>query len=168
MVGVQHLRSQDFVDPDRIGIWGWSYGGYMTLMNLFKQPDVFAAGVSGAPVTDWALYDTHYTERYLGTPQDNPEGYDASGVFPYAGNLDAPLLLIHGMADDNVLFRPTLRHHDLSRQQARADASAGYRQARLRAYPAVLPATPVVVENQAAARVSARAKRVDDSGSVRK
>jgi dipeptidyl-peptidase-4 len=104
MVGVQHLRSQDFVDPDRIGIWGWSYGGYMTLMNLFKQPDVFAAGVSGAPVTDWALYDTHYTERYLGTPQDNPEGYDASGVFPYAGNLDAPLLLIHGMADDNVLF----------------------------------------------------------------
>ncbi len=104
MVGVDYLKSLDFIDPDRIGIWGWSYGGYMTLMSLFKQPDVFAAGVSGAPVTDWTLYDTHYTERYLGTPQGNPEGYEASGVFPFAANLDAPLLLIHGMADDNVLF----------------------------------------------------------------
>ena len=104
MVGVDYLRSLDFVDPERIGIWGWSYGGYMTLMSLFKQPDVFAAGVSGAPVTDWTLYDTHYTERYLGTPQGNPDGYEASSVFPYAKNLSAPLLLIHGMADDNVLF----------------------------------------------------------------
>jgi dipeptidyl-peptidase-4 len=104
MVGVEYLKSLDFVDPDRIGIWGWSYGGYMTLMSLFKEPDVFAAGVSGAPVTDWTLYDTHYTERYLGTPQDNPDGYEASGVFPYAENLESPLLLIHGMADDNVLF----------------------------------------------------------------
>jgi len=104
MVGVEYLKSLDFVDPDRIGIWGWSYGGYMTLMSLFKQPDVFAAGVSGAPVTDWALYDTHYTERYLGTPQNNAEGYEVSGVFPYAENLATPLLLIHGMADDNVLF----------------------------------------------------------------
>ena len=104
LVGVDYLRSLDFVDPDRIGMWGWSYGGYMTLMSLFKHPDVFAAGVSGAPVTDWTLYDTHYTERYLGTPQNNAEGYEASAVFPYAENLAAPLLLIHGMADDNVLF----------------------------------------------------------------
>ena len=104
VVGVDYLKSLDFVDPDRIGIWGWSYGGYMTLMSLFKQPDVFAAGVSGAPVTDWTLYDTHYTERYLGTPQNNPEGYEASGVFPYAKDLASPLLLVHGMADDNVLF----------------------------------------------------------------
>ena len=104
MVGANYLKSLDFVDPARIGVWGWSYGGYMTLMSLFKQPDVFAAGVSGAPVTDWTLYDTHYTERYLGTPQGNPEGYEASGVFPYAKDLAAPLLLIHGMADDNVLF----------------------------------------------------------------
>jgi dipeptidyl-peptidase-4 len=80
------------------------YGGYMTLMSLFTRPEEFAAGVSGAPVTDWTLYDTHYTERYLGTPQGNPEGYEASGVFPYAKDLAAPLLLIHGMADDNVLF----------------------------------------------------------------
>ena len=104
MVGVDYLKSLDFVDPDRIGIWGWSYGGYMTLMSLFKRPDVFAAGVSGAPVTDWTLYDTHYTERYLGTPQNNPDGYEASGVFPYAKDLASPLLLVHGMADDNVLF----------------------------------------------------------------
>ena len=104
MVGVDYLNALDFVDPTRIGVWGWSYGGYMTLMSLFKKPDVFAAGVSGAPVTDWTLYDTHYTERYLGTPQNNADGYEASGVFPYAENLAAPLLLIHGMADDNVLF----------------------------------------------------------------
>ncbi|NCF24137.1 MAG: alpha/beta fold hydrolase [Gammaproteobacteria bacterium] len=104
MVGVDYLNALDFVDPTRIGVWGWSYGGYMTLMSLFKKPDVFAAGVSGAPVTDWTLYDTHYTERYLGTPQNNADGYEASGVFPYTENLAAPLLLIHGMADDNVLF----------------------------------------------------------------
>jgi len=104
MVGVNYLKSLDFVDPARIGVWGWSYGGYMTLMCLFKQPDVFAAGVSGAPVTDWKLYDTHYTERYLGTPQNNADGYRDSAVFPYAKHLAVPLLLIHGMADDNVLF----------------------------------------------------------------
>ncbi len=103
-VGVDFLKTLAFVDPEKIGVWGWSYGGYMTLMSLFTRPDVFAAGVSGAPVTDWALYDTHYTERYLGTPNDNPDGYHASGVFPYAKELAAPLLLIHGMADDNVLF----------------------------------------------------------------
>ena len=103
-VGVDYLKSLDFVDAEKIGVWGWSYGGYMTLMSLFTRPDVFAAGVSGAPVTDWTLYDTHYTERYLGTPQGNADGYQASGVFPYAKELAAPLLLIHGMADDNVLF----------------------------------------------------------------
>ena len=104
MVGVDYLKTLDFVDAEKIGIWGWSYGGYMTLMSLFTRPEVFAAGVSGAPVTDWTLYDTHYTERYLGTPQENPDGYEDSGVFPYAKDLDSPLLLIHGMADDNVLF----------------------------------------------------------------
>ena len=103
-VGVDYLKSLDFVDAEKIGVWGWSYGGYMTLMSLFTRPDLFAAGVSGAPVTDWTLYDTHYTERYLGTPQGNADGYQASGVFPYAKELAAPLLLIHGMADDNVLF----------------------------------------------------------------
>jgi len=76
----------------------------MTLMLMFKAPDLFRAGVSGAPVTDWTLYDTHYTERYLGRPQDNAWGFTASSVLPYAKDLKGDLLVIHGMADDNVLF----------------------------------------------------------------
>ena len=102
--GVEFLRALPFVDASRIGIYGWSYGGYMTLMCLMQAPEVFAAGVSGAPVSDWALYDTHYTERYLSTPQLNPEGYRLGNVLEYAGKLQRPLLLVHGMADDNVLF----------------------------------------------------------------
>jgi dipeptidyl-peptidase 4 len=102
--GARWLGSQPYVDPSRIGVWGWSYGGYMTLMLMFKAPDVFRAGVSGAPVTDWLLYDTHYTERYLDRPSDNAAGYEASSVLPYAKDLRGKLLVIHGMADDNVLF----------------------------------------------------------------
>lgn len=102
--GGRWLAEQGFVDPARIGVWGWSYGGYLTLMLMFRAPGVFRAGVAGAPVTDWALYDTHYTERYLGRPVDNPEGYSTSSVLPYAGSLQGSLLIIHGMADDNVLF----------------------------------------------------------------
>jgi dipeptidyl-peptidase-4 len=102
--GAHWLGSQSFVDPQRIGVWGWSYGGYMTLNLMFKAADVFRAGVAGAPVTDFALYDTHYTERYLDRPQDNVAGYAASSVLPYAKDLKGPLLVMHGMADDNVLF----------------------------------------------------------------
>jgi dipeptidyl-peptidase 4 len=104
VLGARWLKEQPFVDPSRIGVWGWSYGGYMTLMLMFKAPDVFRTGVAGAPVTDWSLYDTHYTERYLDTPQDNAAGYAASSVLPYAEGLKGKLLVIHGMADDNVLF----------------------------------------------------------------
>jgi dipeptidyl-peptidase-4 len=102
--GARWLGSQPYVDAARIGVWGWSYGGYMTLMLLFKAPELFRAGVSGAPVSDWSLYDTHYTERYLGRPQDNAAGFTASSVLPYARDLKGALLVIHGMADDNVLF----------------------------------------------------------------
>ena len=102
--GARWLAAQSYVDASRIGVWGWSYGGYMTLMLMFKEPQLFKAGVSGAPVTDWSLYDTHYTERYLGRPQDNPGGYEASAVFPYVDDLRGKLLVIHGMSDDNVLF----------------------------------------------------------------
>jgi dipeptidyl-peptidase-4 len=102
--GARWLAAQGFVDPARIGVWGWSYGGYLALMLMFKAPDVFRVGVSGAPVTDWEIYDTHYTERYLDRPQDNAAGYTASSVLPYAENLKGKLLVIHGMADDNVLF----------------------------------------------------------------
>lgn len=110
LVGVDWLKSQPFVDAERIGLQGWSYGGYMTLMILLQAPDdTFAVSVSGAPVTDWSLYDTFYTERYMGTPQENADGYEASSVFPYIDNLNSPLMLIHGMADDNVTFDNTTR-----------------------------------------------------------
>ncbi len=108
---VDWLRTQPWVDAERIGVYGWSNGGYMTLMLLARQPDAYACGVAGAPVTDWALYDTHYTERYMGLPDSNPEGYRAARVHEHLEGLvgkDAPkLLLIHGMADDNVLFSNT-------------------------------------------------------------
>lgn len=102
--GARWLAAQPYVDPARMGVWGWSYGGYLALMLMFKEPDVFRAGVSGAPVTDWTLYDTHYTERYLDRPQDNAAGYAASSVLPYVKDLKGRLLVMHGMADDNVLF----------------------------------------------------------------
>jgi dipeptidyl-peptidase-4 len=102
--GVDFLRTLPEVDPARIGVMGWSYGGYMALMTTMRAPGHFAAGVAGAPVTDWRLYDTHYTERYLSTPQANPAGYEAADVLTYAAQLSRPLLLVHGMADDNVLF----------------------------------------------------------------
>ena len=103
--GVKFLHTFPWVDRDKIGIFGHSYGGYMTLMAMFKAPEYFKAGVSGAPVTDWALYDTHYTERYMGMPEKDTQAYLDSSVFPYATNLSGPLLIYHGMADDNVLFK---------------------------------------------------------------
>ena len=113
LVGVDWLKSQPFVDGDRVGIQGWSYGGYMTLMTILQAPEgTFAAAVAGAPVTDWALYDTFYTERYMDTPQDNAEGYDKSSVFYHLEQLKTELpnlMLVHGMADDNVTFDNTTR-----------------------------------------------------------
>jgi dipeptidyl-peptidase-4 len=109
LAGLDYLESLDFVDTDRIGIWGWSYGGYMTLMTTLQAPGRFDAAVSGAPVTDWALYDTHYTERYMGTPQDNAEGYFNGSAFAHLDGYETPTLLIHGMADDNVTFDHTTR-----------------------------------------------------------
>lgn len=102
--GIAWLRAQPWVDARRIGVHGWSNGGYMTLMLLARSRGAYACGVSGAPVTDWALYDTHYTERYMDLPQANPEGYDKARVLAHIEGLTEPLLLIHGMADDNVLF----------------------------------------------------------------
>ena len=107
--GARWLALQPDVDGARIGIYGWSYGGYMTLLCLLRAPDVFRAGVAGAPVTDWAGYDTHYTERYMGTPKENPDGYRASSVLTDAARLSRPLLVIHGMSDENVHFRHTAR-----------------------------------------------------------
>jgi dipeptidyl-peptidase-4 len=109
VAGANWLKSQPWVDPARVGVYGWSYGGYMTLSLMTRAPGVYAVGVAGAPVTDWRLYDTCYTERYMGTPQDNPEGYAQSGVLAHAGALAGPLLIVHGMADDNVLFAHSTR-----------------------------------------------------------
>lgn len=108
-VGVDYLRSLPFVDSNNVAIYGHSYGGYMALMSLFKAPDYFKAAISGAPVTDWRLYDTHYTERYLAHPANNEQGYEASSVFPYVKNYQSGLLMYHGMADDNVLFENSTR-----------------------------------------------------------
>jgi dipeptidyl-peptidase-4 len=102
IAGVEYLRALPYVDSARIGIWGWSYGGYMTLMCMLKGADYFRVGISVAPPTDWRNYDTIYTERYMGTPQDNPQGYAASSAITHAKGLKGKLLLIHGTSDDNV------------------------------------------------------------------
>ncbi|WP_127346778.1 S9 family peptidase [Pseudidiomarina mangrovi] len=107
-LGLQFLQKLPYVNAERIGVFGHSYGGYMALHMVLRLPEV-ASAVAGAPVTDWALYDTHYTERYLGTPQDNAEGYQRASVLSYAKQLSKPLLIYHGMADDNVLFDHTAK-----------------------------------------------------------
>jgi dipeptidyl-peptidase-4 len=114
--GVRYLIAQGFVDPARIGIYGWSYGGFMTLYSLLNAPDVFRAGVAGAPVTNWRNYDTIYTERYLGLPAENPEGYRASSPIDYAAKLKAKLLIVHNIEDDNVLFQNTVQMSDALEQ----------------------------------------------------
>jgi len=106
--GVQYLRSLSYVDANRIGIWGWSYGGYMTLHAMFEAGDDFKVGFAGGPVTDWRYYDTIYTERYLGLPQKNEKGYQDSSPVKYAGQLKGKLLIAHGTGDDNVHYANTL------------------------------------------------------------
>ena len=103
--GVQKLAGMGFVDKNRIGIYGWSFGGYMTIYSLLHAPDVFRVGVAGAPVTDWHNYDTIYTERYMGLPSENAEGYRKSSDVLAAGNLKGKLLIVCNFEDDNVLFQ---------------------------------------------------------------
>jgi len=102
--GADFLKTLDFVDPAKIAIYGWSYGGYMTLAQLEADPGYYAVGIAGAPVTRWELYDTAYTERYMGTPQDESDAYSRSAVIADSVKIADPLLLVHGMADDNVVF----------------------------------------------------------------
>jgi dipeptidyl-peptidase-4 len=110
LTGIDWLGQQSFVDAKRVGVFGWSYGGFMTLRLLAAASDKIAMGVSVAPVTDWALYDTHYTEQFVGaTPKSDPAAYARSGVFAHLDGLKSPLLLVHGMADDNVLFTNSTR-----------------------------------------------------------
>jgi dipeptidyl-peptidase-4 len=97
------------LDLTRVGIYGWSFGGYFSAMATMRRPDVFKAGVAGAPVTDWRDYDTHYTERYMDLPDSNAEGYRAASALTYADRLERPLLLVHGTADDNVFFLNSMK-----------------------------------------------------------
>jgi len=110
--GVDYLKSLPYVDPARLGIWGWSYGGYMTLFALANAPDVFRVGVAGAPVTDWKFYDSIYTERYMGKPAANAKGYEASSPLTKASGVKADLLILHGTADDNVHMANTVAFVD--------------------------------------------------------
>ena len=100
------------LDLSRVGIHGWSFGGYFTAMAVARRPELFRVGVAGAPVTTWQDYDTHYTERYMDLPKNNPEGYEAASVLTYARDLKRPLLLVHGTADDNVYFMHSLKLAD--------------------------------------------------------
>lgn len=109
VAGAEYLKTLSYVDGENIGTWGWSYGGFLTLMSMFKEPEVFKASVSVSPVTDWRLYDTAYTERYLGHPDAPGDVYVNSSVFKYIDGFKGDLLLIHGMADDNVFFDNTVK-----------------------------------------------------------
>ncbi len=106
-----HAAAERFpvLDLERVAIRGWSFGGYLAALAVLRRPDVFHAAIAGAPVTEWRLYDTHYTERYLGDPRTSGEAYDTSSLLPLAERLERPLLLVHGLADDNVVAAHTLR-----------------------------------------------------------
>jgi dipeptidyl-peptidase-4 len=112
ITGVQYLKSQPFVDLDRVGIFGWSYGGFMTtsLMTRPEAKNAFKCGVAGGPVLDWRMYEIMYTERYMDTPQENPDGYKKNSLFNYIDNLNGRLLMIHGSSDDVVLWQHSLRY----------------------------------------------------------
>ncbi|MHB1923700.1 MAG: S9 family peptidase [Acidimicrobiales bacterium] len=120
VAGVQWAAAAGITDPARVGITGWSYGGYMSALCLARAPDVFSVAVAGAPVTSWDGYDTHYTERYMGTPADNPAGYESSSVMTHVGAVRGHLMLVHGLVDENVHFRHTAR-------LVQALVSAGFR-----------------------------------------
>ena len=106
---VSQLVAEGLADAERVGVYGWSYGGYMTVMSMLRRPELFKVGVAGAPVSDWDGYDTGYTERYMGTPQNNAEGYREGSLLTHADQLQGQLLLIHGGVDENVHFRHTAR-----------------------------------------------------------
>ena len=109
VAAVEHLTVRGIADGKRVGIYGWSYGGYLAAMCLCRAPDIFHVAIAGAPVTSWDGYDTHYTERYMGLPGDNPNGYRESAVFDHVPNMKGKLMLVHGLIDENVHFRHTVR-----------------------------------------------------------
>ncbi len=113
LVGERYLASLSFIDPKRVGVMGWSYGGFMTIRLLTAPDSPFEAGAAGGPPSDWRFYDTHYTERYMGDPRIDGAAYDKAALLPRLPELARPgaprLLLLHGMADDNVVFENSTR-----------------------------------------------------------
>lgn len=120
------LGEQSYVDKNRIGLWGWSYGGYMASLAITKGADVFKTTIAVAPVTSWRYYDTIYTERYLRTPQENPEGYDDNSPINFADQLKGNFLLVHGTADDNVHFQNSMMFSEALIQANKAFDQAYY------------------------------------------
>ena len=110
LAGISFLKQQKFVDSTKLGVYGWSFGGFMTTSLLTRTPDVFKVGVAGGAVIDWSMYEIMYTERYMDTPQENPEGYQENNLLNYAKNLKGKLLLIHGTNDNTVLWNHTLNY----------------------------------------------------------
>jgi dipeptidyl-peptidase 4 len=108
MVGINYLKSLPYVDPDRIGVTGWSYGGFMTISLMLREPDIFKVGVCGGPVCDWKYYEVMYGERYMDTPEENPEGYKEASLLERAGSLKGDLLVIHGTFDPTVVWQNSL------------------------------------------------------------
>lgn len=109
----EKLGKESYIDANRIGIWGWSYGGFMSANAIFQAPEVFSTAIAVAPVTSWRFYDTIYTERYMQTPQENPSGYDQNSPLTHAENLEGNLLLVHGTSDDNVHVDNTMKLIDV-------------------------------------------------------
>jgi dipeptidyl-peptidase-4 len=109
LVGISYLKKQPYVDASRVGVFGWSFGGFMTL-GLMSKTEEFKVAVAGGPVTDWSLYEIMYTERYMDKPQDNPEGYKESEMSQYVKNIKGKLMLIHGTDDDVVLWQHSLQY----------------------------------------------------------
>jgi dipeptidyl-peptidase-4 len=106
--GVDYLKSLPFVDANRLGVHGWSFGGFMTTSLMLRHPGVFKVGVAGGPVMDWSMYEIMYTERYMNTPQQNPEGYKNSALFDKVKNLKGKLMLIHGTDDATVVWQHSI------------------------------------------------------------
>lgn len=112
LTGLEFIRSKHYVDSERLGVHGWSFGGFMTTSLMLREPGTFKVGVCGGPVIDWSYYEIMYTERYMDTPQENPEGYKTANVLNYVENLEGKLLIVHGADDDVVVWQHTLSFVD--------------------------------------------------------
>jgi dipeptidyl-peptidase-4 len=119
LAGVEYLKKQSFVDTSRMAVFGWSFGGFMATTMMTRSPGTFKVGIAGGPVIDWSMYEVMYTERYMDSPEENPEGYRKNNLLGYVGNLEGKLLMIHGSSDDVVLWQHSLLYIKKSIQLGR-------------------------------------------------